>query len=302
MKEFQSFIKAVGTGPKGNRDLSFAESKRAMQLILSKEVPADMISAFLIGFRLKPETIEEYQGCLDALLEKTNSSVVPQSIELGFPFDGKAKYPYLFPLVAKELQSKNIQLVITGDDKVPSKDGVTINELINHIQVPINVHYFDRQKYLPELHQLTTLRNNLGLRSAFNTLEKASLVGQSEFAAFGVFHKPYVAKYTEIFRSKFKYFLIVQANEGSPEIIKKGNVWKVGKENVEEVLIDPSFFGINISELEFEENSSQLDVCIDLLKSPTPGMLKLAKLNAAALVWLYNEGSSFENALELVNL
>lgn len=302
MKEFQSFIKAVGTGPKGNRDLSFEASKRAMQLILSREVPADMISAFLIGFRLKPETIEEYQGCLDALLEKTQSTIVPQSIELGFPFDGKAKYPYLFPLVAKELQSRDIQLVITGDEKVPSKDGVTINEIINQIEVPLNVHYFNRQKYLPELHQLTTLRNNLGLRSAFNTLEKASLVGQSEFAAFGVFHKPYVAKYTEIFRSKFKNFLIVQANEGSPELIKKGNVWKVGKDKVEEVLIDPSFFGINISELEFEENINHLDVCLDLLKTPTESMKRLSKLNAAMLIWLYRENSSFESALELVNL
>lgn len=302
MKEFQSFIKAVGTGPKGNRDLSFDESKRAMQLILSNEVPADMKSAFLIGFRLKPETIEEYQGCLDALLEKTQSTVVPQSIELGFPFDGKARYPYLFPLVAKELQSKDIQLVITGDEKVPSKDGVTINELINHIEIPLNVQYFNRQKYLPELHQLTTLRNNLGLRSAFNTLEKASLVGQSEFAAFGVFHKPYIAKYTEIFRSKFKNFLIVQANEGSPELIKKGNVWKVGKDKVEEVLIDPSFFGINISELEFGENINHLDRCVELLNCPPPIMNRLAKVNAAMLIWLYNHNSSFEEALELVNL
>lgn len=302
MKEFQNFIKSVGTGPKGNRDLSFEESKRAMQLILSNEIPADMISAFLIGFRLKPETIEEYKGGLEALLEKVNSTSIPKSIELGFPFDGKAKFPYLFPLIAKELQSKEIQLIITGDDKVPSKDGVTIKELINQIELPSNIHYFDRQKYLPELHRLTTIRNNLGLRTAFNTLEKASLVAQSDFAAFGVFHKPYVAKYTEIFRSKFKNFLIVQANEGSPELIRKGNVWKVGKEKVEEVLIDPSFFGIDISELKFEENINHLEVCVDLLKDAPISMRKLAKVNAAMLVWLYSQDLSFENALELVNL
>jgi len=302
MKEFQNFIKSVGTGPKENRDLSFEESKRAMQLILSNEIPADMISAFLIGFRLKPETIEEYKGGLEALLEKVNSTSIPKSIELGFPFDGKAKFPYLFPLIAKELQSKEIQLIITGDDKVPSKDGVTIKELINQIELPSNIHYFDRQKYLPELHRLTTIRNNLGLRTAFNTLEKASLVAQSDFAAFGVFHKPYVAKYTEIFRSKFKNFLIVQANEGSPELIRKGNVWKVGKEKVEEVLIDPSFFGIDISELKFEENINHLEVCVDLLKDAPISMRKLAKVNAAMLVWLYSQDLSFENALELVNL
>lgn len=302
MKEFQNFIKSVGTGPKGNRDLSFEESKRAMQLILSNEIPADMISAFLIGFRLKPETIEEYKGGLEALLEKVNSTSISKSIELGFPFDGKAKFPYLFPLIAKELQSKEIQLIITGDDKVPSKDGVTIKELINQIELPSNIHYFDRQKYLPELHRLTTIRNNLGLRTAFNTLEKASLVAQSDFAAFGVFHKPYIAKYTEIFRSKFKNFLIVQANEGSPELIRKGNVWKVGKEKVEEVLIDPSFFGIDISELKFEENINHLEVCVDLLKDAPISMRKLAKVNAAMLVWLYSQDLSFENALELVNL
>jgi hypothetical protein len=31
-------------------------------------------------------------------------------------------------------------------------------------------------------------------------------------------------------------------------------------------------------------------------------MKKLAKLNAAMLAWLYKENSSFENALEIVNL
>lgn len=30
MNDFRQFIKAVATGPKGNRDLTFEESKRAM--------------------------------------------------------------------------------------------------------------------------------------------------------------------------------------------------------------------------------------------------------------------------------
>ena len=58
--DFFKYIHAVGTGPKGNRDLSFDESKDMMTQILNQSVHSEQIAAFLLGWRLKPETIENF--------------------------------------------------------------------------------------------------------------------------------------------------------------------------------------------------------------------------------------------------
>ena len=238
--EFKKFIKAVGTGPKGNRDLSFDESIEMMNYLLDQSVAPELISAFLLGWRLKPETIIEYQGAIAAIDARIKRATIKNSIELGFPFDGKAVNPFLFPLVAKILAKSGMQLSVMGDDKVPAKDGVTVKDVCTHIKLPENVHYFDRINYLKPLHDLTRIRSLLGVRSAFNTIEKLPNLGSSEFAITGVFHKPYVQKYNDIFRGRYKRFALIQANEGSPELLTKAKLW------VTEETRHPNFLSIRV--------------------------------------------------------
>ncbi|MEA2090936.1 MAG: glycosyl transferase, partial [Campylobacterota bacterium] len=62
--DFFKYIHAVGTGPKGNRDLSFEESKDMMEQILNQSIPSEQAAAFLLGWRLKPETTTEFRGAI----------------------------------------------------------------------------------------------------------------------------------------------------------------------------------------------------------------------------------------------
>lgn len=278
MDDFKKFIKAVGTGPKGNIDLSTEELRDAMRMILTGEAGREQIAAFMIGWRLKPETVEEYKGALLAMDELTKHNPVANSYELGFPFDGKNNSPYLFPLTARFMQNYSVSLVVTGDKKIPAKEGITTLDLFQVAGEMKNVHFFNRAEYLPELHQLSDLRNQLGLRTAFNTLEKFSGVAGSQYGASGVFHKPYVEKYTGIFKDRLKSFVLVAGNEGAPEIFKKSKCWIIKNDQVQEMIIDPAEFNItcNSVEKEFELKDS-----LDLLKNPSVEMLKLAALNAS---------------------
>ena len=219
---FFDYIKAVGTGPKGNRDLSLDESQDMMRQILSGDVHPENIAAFLLGWRLKPETIDEFKGALLALDEKAKKYDVPNSIELGYSFDGKLKSPYLFPLIAKELQKSELTLCIFGDALQPSKKGLTTQKFCECSDLASNIFYFDRKEYLPELHVLTDLRMRLGLRSGLNTLEKLPNITNSKFAITGVHHKPYVKKYNAIYADRYEKFALIQGSEGSPELFKKG--------------------------------------------------------------------------------
>jgi len=270
---FFKYLKAVGTGPKGNKDLSVDESHDMMRQILSGDVHPENISAFLLGWRLKPETIDEFRGALLALDEKAKKYDVANSLELGYSFDGKAKTPYLFPLIAKELQKSELNLCIFGDLLQPSKNGLTTQKFCECSDLGSNVFYFDRKEYLPELHSLTDLRMRLGLRTGLNTLEKLPNITNSKFAITGVHHKPYVDKYNAIYGDRYERFALIQGSEGSPELFKKGTLWINENGKTEEFIIDPAFYG---------ETSHEA----------------LAKVNAAIFLFVCKKATSINEAYD----
>ncbi|WP_297486156.1 glycosyl transferase [Sulfurimonas sp.] len=296
--DFFKYIHAVGTGVKGNRDLSFEESKDMMTQILDQSVPNEQIAAFLLGWRLKPETIEEFRGALAACDANIQRSEVKNSIELGYPFDGKAKNPYIFPLVAKVLESHGLNLVVVGDEKQPAKDGITIKEIITQIDLTPNVHYFDRKNFFSKLHQLTDIRNKLGLRTSFSTIEKLSGVAQSDFAITGIFHKPFVKKYSEILKGRYKKIALIQGNEGTPELFSKGRLWMVDGNETKEYIIDPEYFGIHYKR-SWEQIT--LEDSIAQLQNPSDEYLRLACLNAAVYLFIAQKYNSIEEAFEALD-
>ena len=112
---FKKFIKAVGTGPKGNRDLSFDESFEAISQILKQEPTQAQIGAFLISLRVKLETQEEFKGAIKALTSFIKYKEVPNSLNLGYNFDGRDTNPYLFPLYENILDNFFKKIVMLED-------------------------------------------------------------------------------------------------------------------------------------------------------------------------------------------
>jgi anthranilate phosphoribosyltransferase len=297
--DFFKYIHAVGTGPKGNRDLTFQEAQDMMEQMLNQSVPNEQLAAFLLGWRLKPETIDEFRGAIAACDKEIIQKEIPNSLELGYPFDGKAKNPYIFPLVAQRLQEKQLNLVIIGDEKQPAKDGITIKDIIDDIQQSPNLYYFDRKEFFYKLHKLTDIRNKLGLRSAFNTIEKLPFVAKSEYAITGVFHKPYVKKYVAIFADRYKRFALIQGNEGTPELFSKGRLWIAEDGDISEYIIDPQHYGINYQKswdkISREESLQQLN-------NPSQEYMKLANLNAAVYLFVTEKFASIDDAYDALTL
>ena len=296
--DFQKYIHAVGTGSKGNRDLSFQESKDMMTQILDKNIHNEKIAAFLLGWRLKPETIDEFRGVISACDTFITQTTVNDSIELGYPFDGKAKNPYIFPLVAKILKDSELNLVVIGDELQPSKDGITIKDICSKIELDSNIHYFDRAKFFQEFHSLTDVRMRLGLRTGFNTIEKLPNVANSDYAITGVFHKPYVKKYVEIFSDRYKRFALIQGNEGTPELFSKGRLWIADGTDIEEFIIDPAHYGINYTK---SWDTITLEDSLNQLNNPSDEYLKLAKLNAAVFLFITQKAKSIDDAFAMLN-
>jgi len=303
---FKKYIKAVGTGVKGNRELEHEEVIDAVCSILDNKVTPSQIGAFLIGWRTKLETNGELIACVEALKKYIKYTRVENSLELGYSFDGRTNNPFLFPLyedILKEFYIKNpsikeLKLVISTDLTQPAKNGITAKDIAKHFKFPTYVNIIDRKSYLKELSELTPLRHELGLRTVFNTAEKLLNPGQSEYGVTTAFHKPYVEKYLTMFKKYYKEILVVKASEGSPEVFKGGKYWRQVDGEIIDTIFKLEDFGINYDKT--YENIS-IEEALKIVKNPSDEILKLAKFNIALYLVFSQRVDTLENAWELIN-
>ena len=296
-KTFLPYLKCVGTGAKRNRDLTKDEMKIVMRAFLKKEILPEQVAAFMLGWRVKGESIDEFAASLEVFDEFVKHSPLANAIEFGYPYDGKVKNPYIFPLVAKYLQGLDINLSLHGDLLQPSKAGTTLKEVCDNISLTDNTYYYDRSKYFPELHDFSAIREKLGLRSSFNTIEKLLGITQSDTAIIGAFHKPFVEKYIKLYQDRYKKLIIIKGNEGTPEIFSKCTVTIVENGEVKEIKIDPKAFGI-----EYRKSTERIsmETSLELTKNPSEAFSKLAKFNAAVILFLTDRVESIEEAYQLL--
>ena len=296
-EHFVRYIKCVGTGPKHNRDLTPEEMGDAMEMMLEGESTPEQTAAFLLGWRLKPESVEEFRAALAVLDAHTRRTPVEGGLELGYPFDGKADNPYLFPLVAPLLEPFGVTPVVYTAELQPSKNGVTVRDICSALPPVENLKVFDRRNYCPELAALSPVRQKLGLRTGLNTLERLPKAAACDAAMIGVFHKPYVKKYVDIFADRYRRLAIVKGNEGTPEIFGKCRIWVCEKGEVNEEIVDPARYGVG-----YEKSFARIEPkrLIAETKEPSEALRELARFNAA--VWLYAAGkvASVGEGMELI--
>ena len=296
-REFLPYLKCVGTGPKRNRDLTKEEMKIVMRAFLKKEVLPEQVAAFMLGWRVKGESIEEFIGSLEVFDEFVKKAPLPNSIEFGYPYDGKIKNPYILPLTAKYLQGFDINLSLHGGLLQPAKEGTTLKEVCDNTPLESNTYYYDRSEYFPELYEFSEIRDKLGLRSSFNTIEKLLGITGSDTAIIGAFHKPFVDKYIQLYKDRYKKLIIIKGNEGTPEIFSKCAVTIVENGEINEIKIDPKAYGI-----EYRKSTERISLEDSLaqLHNPSASFIELAKFNAAVILFLTNKVTSIEEGMVLL--
>ncbi len=293
-KEFLPYLKCVGTGPKRNRDLTKEEMKTVMRAFLKQEVIPEQVAAFMLGWRVKGESLDEFAASIEIFDEFVKHAPLENSVEFGYPYDGKVKNPYIFPLTAKYLQAYDLKLSLHGGLLQPAKDGTTLKEICDNTALPDNVHYYDRAEYFPELYEFSRIREKLGLRSSFNTIEKLLNITQSDTAIIGAFHKPFIDKYIALFKDRYKKLIIIKGNEGTPEIFSKCSITIVENDDITEIKVDPREYGI-----EYKKSTQRISLEESLAQTKEPAMSfqELAKFNAAVILFITGKTASIEEGL-----
>jgi len=284
---FLSYIKAVGTGPKGNRPLTKEETKDAFSLMIERRIPDTLISAFLLGWRVQGESDEELAGCVEYLArQSTSSDFIPttlSSIEIGYPMDGKTKFPYIMLEAAKLLDTLAVHAVY--DEPLGPKYGVTPDKLT----YAANVHLHHRRDLLTGLSDLTDLRNDIGIRTAFNTLEKLNFL--APVGLIGMHHAPYFDLYATLYTPYYQRLVIVQGHEGTPEILKNTKYKIVENGEITTHHIDPNDFGIEPIIAKEEMGAEEMQ---SLLTSPDENLARMIRLNAAFIGFVVGKFETIE--------
>lgn len=304
--DFFEYMKAIGTGPKLNRNLTKEETIEAIDAILEQKIDSEQTAAFLMLLRVKLESDEELAGCLESCEKYVKKEEIPESIELGFSYDGKTDQPYLFPLYSAILndffkEHKDIEpfkIVISGDKLQPEKIGLFVKELAQAIQLDESIKFFDRKDFFKELSELTELRKKLYMRTIFNTVEKLLNPANSKYAITSAFNKTYAEKYTELFGEKYENLFILKGSEGSTEVFSDFKYWIKQNDEIVEKTVELADFDINYTEK--YENISLVEN-LKILENPGVELMKLVKLNVAIILFAANRVESIEKAYEMLN-
>jgi anthranilate phosphoribosyltransferase len=204
---FRATIKAVGTGPRGSRSLSFEEAREAMRALLAGEVSDAQAGAFLIAMRTKGEEPEELAGLAQALRDATRSRepVRPGAVACAGAYDGVADSPQLSLAAAVVAAAAGAPCVVHCGERIGPKYGTSPAAVLAALGGPARpsldasrrmlaesgVAVVHSGEAIPGWDRLARIRDEIGLRGPIHSAEKlVDHLGAERFVV-GYTHQPY---------------------------------------------------------------------------------------------------------------
>ena len=227
-------LKEVGRGKRGARDLTYEEASRAAAQIVSLQATPAQIGAFLMAERIKMESPDELAAFVDILRQHAARTPLPPGVDSAGPYDGRRKSYMATFAAAFLLAAASVPATLHGTASLPPKWGITLQEMLQsagifphkvardraaQIARDTGVLYAHADTWCPPLAQLRPLREQLGMRTVFNTAEKLVDYAHSPHVAIGVYHNTVFERLSALLqRLAYRNAVIVQGIEGSEDL------------------------------------------------------------------------------------
>jgi anthranilate phosphoribosyltransferase len=190
---FRAIIKAVGTGPRGSRALTFDEAHMATAALLGGDVSLVQAGAFLVAMRIKGETPAELAGMTQALRDAAGAVGVDPPAEGDGPlvacagaYDGMVDAPHLSLAAAILAAAAGARVVVHCGATIGPKRGTTPADVLGALGGPArpgpaeSVAMLDRADIalvhagaaIPGWDALAAVRDEIGLRGPLHSAEK----------------------------------------------------------------------------------------------------------------------------------
>jgi anthranilate phosphoribosyltransferase len=331
------FLREIGQGPRAGRDLTRAEAREAMSLILSQEATPAQAGGFLLLQRYKSETPEELVGFAEAVRAGARS-IAPTAeglMDIGSPYDGRKKSIVVSPASAIVVAAAGVPVVMHGEKAIGPKFGVPIGDVLEALGINIDGHpedversieetglgFMRQGRFVPQVFALRDLRTEIALRTCLSTVEKIYNLAGASYSLLGLSHLPYAEKMlTAASEMGYKRILIIQGIEGNEDAPTsrpcRAFLLESSKDDFAnplagpgegqspsvrtELRIDPAEFGLQpatAEEMSGGDASENARIAEAVVSGEAGGHRDLVILNAGIRLWLAERADSIADGI-----
>jgi anthranilate phosphoribosyltransferase len=202
---FAQYVRLLGKGKTGSRNLTYDEAKAAMTMILKSEVEPEQLGAFMMLMRYQEESGEELAGFVDATYDVLTVPADMPKVDLDWSsYAGKARRLPWFILSTWLLAENGITILMHGEG-AHTANRIYTDDVLRLLNIPIacsfeeagehiqshNFAYLSLHDFLPELARIMDLKWTLGLRSPVNTFTRLINPCRADCSMQGIHHPAY---------------------------------------------------------------------------------------------------------------
>ncbi|AHF67002.1 MULTISPECIES: glycosyl transferase family protein [Pseudomonas] len=227
---FAQFVRALGKGKRGARNLTREEAREAMGMLLDEKVEDTQLGAFLMLLRHKEESPEELAGFTEAVRERLTAP--PIQVDIDWPtYAGKKRHLPWYLLAAKCLAQNGIKVLLHGGG-AHTAGRLYTEQLLGLLDIPLcrnwqtvetaleqhNLAFIPLGDWAPQLQRMIDLRNTLGLRSPIHSLARVLNPLNARCGLQSIFHPGYQSVHREASTLLGDNAIVVKGDGGEIEI------------------------------------------------------------------------------------
>jgi anthranilate phosphoribosyltransferase len=227
---FAQFVRILGKGKRGARNLTRAEAREAMGMLLDDKVEETQLGAFLMLLRHKEESAEEMAGFAEAIRERLHPPSI--AVDLDWPsYAGKKRHLPWFLLAAKALAQSGVRILMHGGG-AHTAGRLYSEQFLELLDIPLchdwaaveqtlenrRLAFMPLGAWMPQLQRMINLRNTLGLRSPIHSLARILNPLGARCGLQSIFHPGYQAVHREASQLLGDSAVVIKGEGGEIEV------------------------------------------------------------------------------------
>ncbi len=301
------------------QDLTFEEAYFAMNQIMSGEAEPAQIGGFLIGLRMKGETVHEIAGSAKAMIEKAtkidfNDENLIDTCGTGGDGVGTFNVSTVSAIIASSAGAK---VAKHGNKAVSSKCGSAdvLKELGVNIELTpeqakicleeIGIVFIFAPLYHTAMKYAAPVRQSLGVRTIFNLLGPLTNPANVKRQILGVFSENLTGKIASVLKELgSKHALVVHGAGGIDEISISGHtkISELKNGEIKTYEIHPEDFGLKKWDINFVlggDAKFNAEIIKRILDGEEGPQRDIALLNAGSAIYVSGVANSISEGIEM---
>lgn len=302
-----------------NKDLTQNEMIDAMNIIMGGNATQAQIGAFLIGLRMKGETVDEISASAKAIRNRASRINIADKFSIDTCGTGgdEANTFNISTIAAFVAAACGVTVLKHGNRSVSSRCGSA--DVLESLGININLNPEEVEKcareigigfmFAPKFHEamrfVAKVRSDLKTRTIFNLLGPLTNPANVDSHVIGVFNEKLTDVFTSVLRDiGIKRALVVHGLDGLDEITitAKTKVSELKDGNISSYYINPTDYGFSLGSMndivggDAAENSK---IALSILNGKKGAMRDIVLLNAGAAIYVSNKADSLKEGIDL---